>query len=263
MSPLPYGVCLLCRTSAHIVTSGPYKPAILRFQASLPDQYPELPPLITFSTDIFHPLVVPLTTYTFSTGAVDANNPVSASDQERLPSGAFSLRNGFPYWFGSSRRPRESEDGSRRMSGSSRISHEDPARLSSAGTHVPGSDQVISILKALAYIKSSFEDPAILDKLPLEAAANPGAWHAWRSYRGLPKAVSRAATPAKEDAVNSCITQKQPGDWNWEGVFEKRANSGIEASTSEATLFGAPRGGGQSNDMVGVEVPEITAKNTN
>ena len=109
-------------------------------------------------------------------------------------------------------------------------------------------------MKILTYIKSAFEDTVILDKLPLEAAANPGAWHAWRSYRGLPKAVSRAASPAYRDAVNVSTMQKQPGDWNWEGVWEKRVNSGIEASTSDATLFGGPRGGGQGNDMVWVEL---------
>src|SRR5436190_18841862 len=83
--------------------SGPYASAILRFQVRFPPSYPDLPPLVTFNTDIFHPLLVPLTTYTFTTGSSDTDT-VSATDEERLPPGGFSLRHGFPHWFGRARR---------------------------------------------------------------------------------------------------------------------------------------------------------------
>src|SRR5271168_3435100 len=79
--------------------TGPYSPAFLRFQISFPPTYPSLPPLVTFSTDIFHPLITPLTTYMYSTDIHDSGT-VSATDDERLPPGGFSLRDGFPGWFG-------------------------------------------------------------------------------------------------------------------------------------------------------------------
>ena len=77
---------------------GPYAPAVLRFHVSFPTDYPESPPVITFTTDIFHPLVTPLTTYSHFAGTQNSDTR-SASDEERLPPGGFSLRYGFPSWF--------------------------------------------------------------------------------------------------------------------------------------------------------------------
>src|SRR3569833_2650653 len=51
---------------ADVRRPGPYATAILRFQISFPDTYPDLPPLVTFSTDMFHTLITPLTTYMLS-----------------------------------------------------------------------------------------------------------------------------------------------------------------------------------------------------
>jgi hypothetical protein len=246
---------LLCRVVCTINSSngrdvGQYAPGVLRLQISFPERYPKVPPLITFSTDIFHPLVVPLTTYTFSSGAVDAIGTVSASDDQRLPSGAFSLRDGFPNWFQQPRRARDSWNGSKQVSGNNEVGQKDVPAVTSEEGQNSLSTLNYSIVTALAYLKSSFEEPEILDNLPLEAAANPGAWHAWRSYRGLPKAASRAVSPAQGEAGKGPMTQKQPGDWNWEGVFEKRVKSGIEASISDAVLFGSSRPGVQGNDMI-------------
>src|ERR1700761_791163 len=92
---------------------GPYATAILRFQISFPPTYPSLPPLVTFSTDIFHPLITPLTTYMYTTDIQDSGT-VSATDAERLPPGGFSLRDGFPCWFGRGAR----RSAKRRWSGS-------------------------------------------------------------------------------------------------------------------------------------------------
>src|SRR5699024_3148272 len=79
-----------------------------------------LPPLVTFTTDIFHPLLVPLTTYTFTTGSDDATDTVSATDEERLPPGGFSLRHGFPHWFGRAKKSAaNSATSSRNVSGNS------------------------------------------------------------------------------------------------------------------------------------------------
>ena len=230
--------------------TGPYVPGVLRLHISFPDLYPDVPPLITFSTDIFHPLVVPLTTYTFSTGTVDAIGTVSATDDQRLPSGAFSLRHGFLEYFERTRRAGDKGNGSRRVSDTSEAGQSDAETVSLEGARTSQPNQNCSVVDALTYLKSSFEDPEILDDLPLEAAANPGAWHAWRSYRGLPKAPSRAMSPAQDEAAKGPMAQKQPGDWNWEGVFEKRAKSAIEASISDAVLFGSARAGAQVNDTI-------------
>lgn len=229
---------------------GIYAPGVFRLQISFPELYPDVPPLIIFSSDIFHPLVVPLTTYTFSTGAVDAIGTVSATDDQRLPPGAFSLRNGFPSWFERSRQAQDSHNGSRRTSGDGQDSPEDAITTNLGGAQNWLPNQTCSVVKALACLKSSFEDPQILDHLPLEAAANPGAWHAWRSYRGLSKVESRAVSPSQDGGGNASSAQKQPSDWNWEGVLEKRVKSGIEASISDAVLFGSARPGYHVNEAI-------------
>ena len=193
---------------------------------------------------------MPLTTYTFSAGAVDAIGTVSATDDQRLPSGAFSLRNGFPRWFRQSHLAGDIQNSSMRVSGNRETDQDDIATIGMNGEQIPRPTQNFSIVRALAYLKTSFEDPGILDNLPLEAAANPGAWHAWRSYRGLPKSASRAVSPARGEAGIVSVSQKQPGDWNWEGVFEKRVENAIEASISDPILFGSARPGAQGSETI-------------
>lgn len=198
-----------------------------------------------------------MTTYTFSTSASDANEPVSASDEERLPPGGFSLRDGFPHWFGRQGRtlrdmtdssPKRNTDNSavrptdisaEPASGSPRWNSKSPSLSSSKAD-----GRRVDITEVLFYIKSTFEDAKVLDKLPLEVAGNPGAWHAWRSYRGFSKAPSRPISPADDGRPDSPDhgSQAMPGDWNWEGVWESRVKSGIENSLSDSVLFG-PKGG--------------------
>ena len=107
-----------------------------------------------------------------------------------------------------------------------------------AHSRQPSAPVSAPIQEVLAYLKSAFEDASLLDALPLGEAVNPGAWHAWRSYRGLPKIRSGTTSPENDSAQHTTITHKQPSDWNWESVWEKRASTGIENSMSEATLFG-------------------------
>ncbi|KAH7083173.1 ubiquitin-conjugating enzyme/RWD-like protein [Paraphoma chrysanthemicola] len=235
------------------VRRGPYAPAVLRFQISFPPSYPTLPPLVTFSTDVFHPLLTPLTTYTYTTGSLDTDT-VSATDEERLPPGGFSLRHGFPNWFG---RARRSVASSRDVSGSSMSS---PARSATpmrttieSGVAAPVSGQLltpqVSIVSILEYIRSTFCDESILDALPLEAAANPGAYHAWRTYRASSSqaqqpAVAGSDIPTSEQAGEAAALgrNRRPGEWNWEGVWEDRVRKAVKASLSEPVLFGAGAG---------------------
>ncbi|KAH0362075.1 hypothetical protein KCU65_g8269, partial [Aureobasidium melanogenum] len=210
------------------VRKGPYTPAILKFSLLLAA---DKPPTITFSTDIFHPLVTPLTTYTYTTSDTGADT-VHASDDERLPPGGFSLRHGFPQWFGRKKPKSTSQVGV----GVETVSISERSQ-SSYGP--------LAIVQILFYMRSAFDTAEVLDKVPLEAAGNPGAWHAWQTHRArIIGAVPRSATPEDGKTPASPTLRQQPGgarrpgQWNWEGVWEERVKKGVQASISQQTLFG-------------------------
>jgi hypothetical protein len=275
-----------CSVSLTLSHSGPYATAILRFQISFPDSYPRLPPLVTFSTDIFHPLITPLSTYTYTTDIQD-NGTVSATDDERLPPGGFSLRHGFPNWFG---RGSKILDKSSRQVSSQHGPDQTPPRatrgIQSAGTtpdskNTPAGESLaymqttkdqVSTYEVLRYIKSTFDDEDVLDSVPLEAAGNPSAWHAWRTHRRAGGKVyetswhdglgdsegsqgastdSNATKPAGSPAV-----ARRPGEWNWGGVWEDRVKKGIAASLSEPVLYG---GAGATDELVSVLSRHLSA----
>jgi hypothetical protein len=255
--------------------SGPYAPAILRFQISFPPAYPTLPPLVTFSTDMFHPLITPLTTFMYTTDIQDSGT-VSATDDERLPPGGFSLRHGFPNWFG---RASKSVVNSRQTSGQflqtpvkspgGSVSGRDTpdSGASNSPTKARNSDirlQHVSAYEVLEYIRSTFDNADVLDTIPLEAAGNPGAWHAWRAHRikigkGIPSPLSAKDENIQwhdglsDDEGGSTVpegyqrlpggtpllaTTRKPGQWNWEGVWEVRVKRGVEGSLAESVLYG-------------------------
>ncbi|KAK3943892.1 hypothetical protein QBC46DRAFT_361628 [Diplogelasinospora grovesii] len=245
------------------VRKGPYAPAVLRFQISFPDTYPALPPLVTFSTDMFHPLITPLTTYMYTTDIQD-NGTVSATDEERLPPGGFSLRHGFPDWFGRGSRSRQTSGQQQQQQQQQQHKPDQtPPRSSMAGgsvnstpqshsgltassasssTSTPGGfngqrgKREVSTYEVLRYIRSTFDDEDVLDSIPLEAAGNPGAWHAWRTYRR--KHLDTAGTVDVKGASGTAPAARRPGEWNWEGVWEERSKRGITASLSDAVLYG-------------------------
>lgn len=203
---------------------------------------------MTFSTDVFHPLLTPLTTYTFSTNAQDTDT-VSATDEERLPPGGFSLRHGFPHWFG---RTRKSLPSSREVSGPTMSSplldtitiRTSPGSVSPDTSSNQRVSKDISIVQTLDYIRSTFSEESVLDSLPLEAASNPGAYHAWRTYRApflqARQTPSRGATPStaeQADDAPALSRNRRPGEWNWEGVWEDRVRKAVKASLSEPALF--------------------------
>ncbi|OTB08116.1 hypothetical protein M426DRAFT_201251 [Hypoxylon sp. CI-4A] len=249
------------------VRDGPYAPAVLRFQISFPDTYPRLPPLVTFSTDMFHPLITPLSTYMYSTDIQD-NGTVSATDAERLPPGGFSLRHGFPDWFRRSSRGQSA--GGRQSSGPQeglQTPHRPPPpSMSTAGT--PGSrgsavgaspgfagtkKHDISTYEVLRYIRSAFNEEEVLDSIPVDAAGNPGAWHAWRQHRidtgkvFSDSSVEPEAASADSESQKSPNSTRKPGEWNWEGVWEERVKKAVNASLSEPVLFG---GVGAADDVI-------------
>ncbi|RMZ86786.1 hypothetical protein DV736_g5988, partial [Chaetothyriales sp. CBS 134916] len=209
-------------TGVFFVRSGPYESSILRFEISFPSAYPLQPPLIIFSSDVFHPLCVPSTVYTFSTSSLDAVGTVSASDEERLPPGSFSLRYAFPSWL--------RRQDSRRSSFDADAFGSERGLLDSRGT----------TLKVLHHLKQAFEDPCLLDSLPLEAVGNASAWHAWRAHRGLTQTPNRRHSPEGNAGQTQLASPRHPGQWNWEGVWESRVRDGIETCTSDATIFTVP-----------------------
>lgn len=224
---------------------------------------------MTFSIDVFHPLLTPLTTYTYTTGSSDTDT-VSATDEERLPPGGFSLRHGFPHWFG---RARRSATSSRNVSGSGVGT---PSRSQTPVIPEPKANTItssvlscipintgggISVAAILQYIQSTFSDEYILDSISLEAAANPGAYHAWRTYRAeilrsqLPPSPNSPSAESQTSSVGVSSTgsrtsegsvigrTRRPGEWNWEGVWEERVKKAIKASLSEPVLYGGTSGG--------------------
>lgn len=228
-----------------------------------------LPPLITFRSDIFHPLVTPLTTYTYTTGSL-SSHPVSATDEERLPPGGFSLRFGFPHWFGraektivSSTASSRNASGSHSISGQASVglgihSLQDSSQSQMLSTHTARSQAMrdssgtyTSIIEILEYLKSSFDDETTLDALPIEASGNPGAWNAWQAHRkysptDLQMSIdsSNSARSSKQTAdSNVASNRKQPEEWSWDGVWEERVQKGIDASISDSVLYGNLGGG--------------------
>jgi len=219
---------------------------------------------------------------------IQDSGTVSATDDERLPPGGFSLRHGFPNWFG--RASRKSAERARGgsiqtpMRGASGV--DSPASVVSGsstsptpGANTGGSNRSggdpkkkdVSTYEVLRYIRSAFDDEAVLDNVPLEAAGNPGAWHAWRTHQikqgkinpvveksnwheglsddggspssaGVPDGYQRLA-----GGTTAPLAARRPGEWNWDGVWEVRVKKGVEASIAEAQLFGASAG----DDLIG------------
>ncbi|KAF4308082.1 ubiquitin-conjugating enzyme [Botryosphaeria dothidea] len=207
-----------------VMFQGPYAPAILRVQISFPQAYPAVPPLVALSTDIFHPLVTPLTTYTYTTGSASGET-VSATDEERLPPGGFSLRHGFPQWFSRTRRSTPAAPNSQPEP------RGDVGPAGEANAHPP------PVAKILKYIQASFTDEAILDSVTVESAANPGAYHAWRSFRETQ--FTGSLQPMTKSSAAPATRSRHPGEWNWEGVWEERVKKGINNSISDGVLYSA------------------------
>lgn len=169
---------------------------------------------------------------------------VSATDDERLPPGGFSLRHGFPQWFG---RSKDKTPGSRLSSTS--VADSATSQFSTA-TSTP------TMYEVLEYLRSAFTDEAFLDSVPLQAAANSGAYHAWKTHRareggdvnesqGQPS-DGRTRSPLSLSPRSETPTAgrtRRPGEWNWEGVWEERVKRGVHNSLAEPVLFGAAVGG--------------------
>lgn len=258
---------------------------------------------MTFSTDVFHPLIVPLTTYTFSTNA-SSEDPVSATDEERLPPGGFSLRHGFPHWFGRAKRSEvNSNTSSRSVSVNGPASGGDETVASAGGNKnsanndnnnkpdepspdakesespdaepqaqpqnetqadqkepvAEGSTEPrtsVPVALLLNYIKSTFDDDTVLDSLPLEAAGNPSAWHAWKAHQ-KDRSNNNNGRFFAPNAKRGSPQARLPGDWHWDGIWAKRVGHEVEASHSDATLFGSGGARGGTEELVCISFHEM------
>ena len=222
----------------YFVREGPYASAVIHIELWFPETYPEYGPDLALSTEIFHPLVVPLTTYTFASGALDPGTTFSSSEVERLSPGSFNLRHEFGLWYQAQRKGTSEQIFNSSAAPQDANHREIETPVSTEQTSATTTAD--RLLEVLRYVKDAFEDPTFLDELPLDAAVNTNAWHAWRAHRGLPKAGSRSTSPVSiESSRNPLSPGKNPSEWNWEGVWESRVRNGIEESINDITLFGS------------------------
>lgn len=114
----------------------------------------------------------------------------------------------------------------------------------------------VSIIDVLEYVKTAFDDDELLDGLPLEAAANLGAWKAWQAHRRSALTHAHAVHCDHPNGQVSAAQQfadriqrgaRRPDEWNWDGVWKERVKRGIEASISDQVVFGAGGGGGDDD----------------
>ena len=219
---------------------------MLRFEISFPSAYPSCPPLIALKTDIFHPLVAPSTSQLYSESSTTAEDDIgsglvqASNSAQGTVAGVFSLKHAFPGWL-----------------------EDVHMRKQMAGPRRPTPWSVIDVLR---YMRSTFDDTATLDALPLAAAADSGAWRAWQTHRrtdGVFEDASREDASSESDASSSA-TQRSDAmlnddgglghDWNWDGVWEERVCRCIQNSIADSALYGQS---GARNELVGDDDPPM------
>lgn len=190
--------------------------------------------------------MTPLTTYTYTARDSGAET-VSAADRDRLPPGGLNLRHGFPEWFETARDGTYNKEATTAQAGQGL--HSITSRPLNSGT--------LLTVEVLQYVRVVFDTEATLDSVPLEAAANTGAWHAWRSYRSktiggrsspVPSLTSNASDATRERSSSPRQQPggaRRPGEWNWQGVWEDRVKKSIQASISDHVLYS-----GDNSDVV-------------
>lgn len=237
-----------------------------------------------FAADVFHPLLTPLTTITYTTG-LSEGEAAHGADQERLPPGALSLRHGFPQWFDGGNDPTPTTKGNvdeQSVHESLSAAADFEGVKSSSLAELPVEE--IHVVDVLRYVRRCFEEEDVLDSVPFEAAGNPGAWYGWRAHRAKGKSSvksrvtsepeggagggnegqrkhSRKSSSVKGYDTPNCA--RRPSEWNWDGVWEERVKKAVQASLAEPALFGA----GASRDEIrfqkgfddGVELESVQA----
>lgn len=247
--------------------NGIYAPAILRFRINFPNEYPEVPPVVVFETDIFHPLLVPLTTYSY----VSNNTETSAKNSNvryelLLPPGGFSLHgmsSQIEGQFCNDIMSHVETSNKQNNITSNNFADTEPATsrnvalsdvsLLSSASQLSKKRPRYAVAKVLYYIKVAFSSHYFLDSVLLDDAVNPGAFFAWRSHRlsTAPDDYNSCQEKAKKSASSqfpkTARTSKGnspnmwSGQWNWDGVWKDRVHKAVQASIADSILFGSAR----------------------
>jgi hypothetical protein len=145
------------------------------------------------------------------------------------------LRHGFPQWFGRERKASLESVRSPKSDGSSAFAASTTSRPVD-----------VTMYDVLEYMRNAFSSEELLGSIPLGAAANPGAYHAYRTFKGKDQPVlqSHSRTTSPEPSTSRA---RRPGEWNWEGVWEERVKRGVQSTLTEPMLFG---GVGSGDDVV-------------
>ena len=90
---------------------------------------------------------------------------------------------------------------------SARTAQSSAHRSPSTGAAIGGLQRNITNVEVLRYVRSAFTDDMVLDSVPLEAAGNPGAWHAWRAHRRKTRQLSEVSEVQVVDGSNVTALQ--------------------------------------------------------
>lgn len=179
------------------------------------------------------------------------------------------MKHGFPRWFvGSEHRETEST----KASVASTEPPDDPLRSELVDGQRWGalsSTSAVQVVDVLRYMRSAFDTEEVLDSIPLTAAGNSSAWHAWQAHRGKDGAgkssrsmgFRRGEGNGERNGVQetgsgdhrlaagpSARRGRSAADWNWEGVWEERVRRGIMNSNADSVLY--RNSGGNDYDLV-------------
>lgn len=245
--------------------NGIYAPAILRFRINFPNEYPEVPPVVVFETDIFHPLLLPLTTYSYVSNNTETSSKDSNVRNELLlPPGGFSLHGMRSQIEGQLCNDTMSHVETSNKQNNITLNNFADTELAisrnvaASDVSLPPSASQMSkkrpryaVAKVLYYIKVAFSSHDFLDSILVDDAVNPGAFFAWRSHRlsTAPDDYNRCQEKAKKSASSQSPTTTRTskgdspnvwsGQWNWDGVWKDRVHKAVQASIADSTLFGS------------------------
>lgn len=203
----------------------------------LPDQYPDTAPLITFDTEVFHPLVAGNASQT-STGKPARPTAEDSEYSASLPTGGFSLQHGFPSWF-TQQTPNQPDTPDRKKLGK---------RLTArAGFIATTKQRRPHIAEALQYLKRAFSDETLLDALNYLEVVNADALKAWLGYRSLRTINKREILGAGSGTGNnwtngtgtngaSSSHSDSMENEKWAGIWESEVRSIVSASTLRQLL---------------------------
>ena len=215
------------------VHKGPYASAILKFTVLFPTSYPTHPPIITFLSDIYHPLIVPPTPPPVNSPLPTQLSPGKSQPSaahfnynqnvSNLPSGSFTLRHGFPSWYSAPSPKSTLSLGGKKLPPPQELSDHISSSLVS-----PSPEKEKNILQVLYYIKSAFSSVSVLDDIPPHLATNLGAWRAWRSFREA-DTIGRNQDGKRVwiETVNSCTIGTQTEGVLYGGMGLGRGGGGL------------------------------------